>query len=391
MSKPLLLIDRFLEGSISPEERTALKNWVFESESNMAFFKKRIKESRQDSSLDFDSDLAYQRFLKSLKSEKNSTKHFRTLLKYAALLAILLTTGFYINRNLQSGSFSTSTKVVESEKAPNTSEEIVITFSDGNSKALSSEAAEKVTDSKGNIVASHSGNSLTFLGQPKPPTKEELYNEIYIPFGQTFKLVLSDGTLVWLNAGSKLRFPNTFGSSEKTRTVYLDGEAYFEVVTNKDKPFIVNTQEVDVKVLGTKFNISSYDTDDYIATTLVEGSVNVYETRTPKNGVTLRPSFQANYQKFGNRFSKDLVDPDIFTSWMSNRLVIDNLKFSEILVKLERKYFVKFINKAEHLNNEVFKGEFVDEDIESVLETISLSTPFNYEINQNIITITSEK
>ncbi|WP_149276253.1 FecR family protein [Pareuzebyella sediminis] len=388
MSKHLLLIDRFLEGSISPDERIALKNWVLESESNMDFFKKRIKESSQDISFDFDSDSAYQKFLKSLESGKKSKKHVQKLLKYAAILAILLTSGIYINRQLKSSASTTPIKVVESKETPKTGQEIMITFSDGNSKTLSSDATEKVTDSKGNIIASQRGNSLKFGGQKETRGSEELYNEIYIPFGQTFKLVLSDGTLVWLNAGSKLRFPTSFNGSEKTRTVYLDGEAYLEVVTNKQKPFIVNTQEVGVKVLGTKFNIASYDTDDYIATTLVEGSVNVYETRAPENAITLSPNFQAKYQKIGNNFSTTLVDTDVFTSWMRDRLIIDNLKFSEILAKLERKYFVQFINKAGHLNNEVFKGEFVDEDIESVLKTISLSTPFNYEINQNTITIT---
>ena len=202
------------------------------------------------------------------------------------------------------------------------------------------------------------------------------------------RLKLSDGTLVWLNAGSKLRFPQSFVDADKNRMVYLEGEAFFDVAKNRERPFIVNTQEVDVKVLGTKFNISSYDTDDYIATTLVEGSVGVYETRTPENGIYLTPSFQANYDKFGNNFSKTEVDTDIYTAWMQDRLVIDNLKFSEILVRLERRYSVKFVNKAESLNDEIYKGEFVNEDIESVLKTISLSTPFKYEINQNVITIT---
>ncbi|WP_373516543.1 FecR domain-containing protein, partial [Pricia sp.] len=78
----------------------------------------------------------------------------------------------------------------------------------------------------------------------------------------------------------------------------------------------------------------------------------------------------------------------IYTAWMQDRLVIDNLKFSEILVRLERRYSVKFVNRAVSLNDEIYKGEFVNEDIESVLKTISLSTPFSYEINQNVITIT---
>lgn len=169
--------------------------------------------------------------------------------------------------------------------------------------------------------------------------------------------------------------------------VYLEGEAFFEVSENKNHPFIVNTQEVDIKVLGTKFNVSSYDTDENIATTLVEGAVSVYETRSPENEILLSPNFQANYHKFGNSFEKTKVNTDNYTAWMQGRLIIDNLKFSEILQRLERRYAVKFVNNAVGLENEIYKGEFTDEKIESVLKTISLSTPFRFEINQNIITI----
>ena len=261
-------------------------------------------------------------------------------------------------------------------------------MSDGTTRVLNSKGDRTITDAIGNIVANKEENSLTFDEAKEVSDRTLRYNEVFIPHGQTFRLKLSDGTLVWLNAGSKLRFPQSFVNSDNKRIVYLEGEAYFDVAQNKKKPFIVNTQEVDVKVLGTKFNISSYDTDDEIVTTLIEGSVNVFETRTPENGMNLTPSFQANYNKFGNEFKKAKVDTGIFTAWMHNRLVIDHLKFSEILVKLERKYSVKFVNNSESLDNEIYNGEFLNEDIESVLKTISLSTPFSYEVNQNIITIT---
>ncbi|UJH68561.1 FecR family protein [Allomuricauda sp. SCSIO 65647] len=387
MSKFHLLIDKFIDHSISKEEREALEQWIQESESNMAFFKSRLKESNRKISAGFDTESAYQRFLETLTSKKKTSTPFHSILRYAALLILLFTIGFLVKRQLIDQN-QTSTKVVESQKEIDVGNNIVIKLADGTTKVLSSEGDEEVTDAKGNIVASKGGNSIVFDQDVSGQDNSVVYHEVFIPFGQTFQLRLSDGTKVWLNAGSKLRFPQSFVNSDRKRIVYLEGEAFFDVVTNKDKPFVVNTQEIDVEVLGTQFNISSYETDDFIATTLVEGVVKVYETRTPENGIQLSPNFQANYDKFGNHFSKAEVDTDVHTAWMQGRLIIDNLRFSEILIRLERRYFVKFVNRAESLNDEIYKGEFVDEDIESVLKTIALSTPFNYEINQNIITIT---
>lgn len=388
MSQYHLLIDKFIDGSISSEEREILERWVLENEANMSFFKSCLKESKRRIPADFDADLAYRRFSETLKSKKKAPKPFRTKLKYAAVIVLLLSIGVLAKRQLFPDSSETSITVVESDKKAPVGNDIVIKLADGTTKVLNSEGNETVTDANGNIVATKGGNSLAFDDAKELAGNSPIYNEVFIPHGQIFKLKLSDGTLVWLNAGSKLRFPQSFVDSDENRMVYLEGEAFFDVAKNRDRPFVVNTQEVDVKVLGTKFNISSYETDDYIATTLTEGSVGVYETRTPENGIRLIPSFQASYDKFGNNFSKAKVDTDIYTAWMQDRLVIDNLKFPEILVRLERRYAVKFVNNAESLDDEIYKGEFVDEDIESVLKTISLSTPFSYEIDQNVITIT---
>lgn len=388
MSRYHLLIDKFIAGTISTKERETLERWVLQREANMSFFKSRLKESSRRLSADFDADAAYQRFSETLKSRGNGTRPFRMVLKYAAVIVLLLSIGFLAKRQLFPGSSVISTKVVDTGEQLPIGNEIMIKLADGTAKVLNSEGNETVTDTQGNIVATQDGNALTFDTSKESAGKVPIYNEVYIPYGQIFKLALSDGTLVWLNSGSKLRFPQRFVDADSTRMVYLEGEAFFEVAENRNKPFVVNTQELDIKVFGTQFNISSYETETHIATTLVEGSVGVYESRSPENGIRLIPSFQANYDKFGNSFSKAKVDTDIYTAWMQDRLVIDNLKFSEILVKLERRYAVKIVNKAESLNDEIYKGEFVSEDIESVLETISLSTPFNYEINQNVITIT---
>lgn len=190
-----------------------------------------------------------------------------------------------------------------------------------------------------------------------------------------------------MNSGSKLRFPQQFASSATSREVYLEGEAFFDVTKNVQKPFIVNAGNINIQVLGTRFNLSAYDSDDTIAITLVEGAVNVYESETPKNNTRLEPSYQANFSKLTHSLGKLKVDTSIYTAWMRNKLIINDLTFLEILKKLERSHNVTFINKAPELNNTMFHGEFHNEPIESILNTIALSTPFSYEIKQNTIII----
>jgi hypothetical protein len=387
MSNYDLLINKFIEKTISSEERIVLEKWVFKNDANKVIFKKYIKSATKKSDQGFDTDLAYQKFSETIKSKKKATNAFYNVLKYAAVVVILLTTGFLVKQQFSNDDTNATISVIDKQEALPEGNEIIIKMADGTTKILNSNGSDAVTDINGKVIANQGGNSMVFNNGNELTETQAIFNEVYIPYGQTFKLTLSDGTLVWLNAGSKLRFPQKFIDSDKERIVYLEGEGFFEVAKNKEVPFIVNTQEVDIKVLGTKFNISSYETDHSIATTLVEGSVSVYETRMPENNLLLIPNFQASYNKFKNDFSKKEVDTKMFTAWMEDRFVIDNLTFSEILVKLERRHHVKFVNNTKNLGDEIYKGEFENEGIESILETISLSTPFEYEIQHNIITI----
>lgn len=381
-----LLIVKFLDKTISKDERKVLEDWILERESNMIFFKNCIKNSNKKSSIDFDSEAAYRKFSAVVESKGPKKLIPASVFKYAAILITVLTIGFLANEMDIFHQQDTIPIIGSSSEDQKNENNIIITLSDGSEKMVSANE-DFITNKEGDTIANKKANLLTF-DSDNLTNSYNSFQEIFIPFGQTFKVKLSDGTLVWLNSGSKLRFPQKFNNDHKERTVYLDGEAYFEVAKNKDRPFIVNAQGVDIKVLGTKFNVSSYRADDFIATTLIEGSVMVYESRTPENILQLTPSFQAKYHKLENNFTKSKVNVSIYTAWMQDKLVIDNLTFSEILVKLERKYHVKFINKTTNLNYKIYKGEFENEDIEFILNTISMSTPFKYEINQNKITIT---
>ncbi|PWL40468.1 hypothetical protein DKG77_06570 [Flagellimonas aquimarina] len=377
------LIEKFLNRTISVSERKRLKKWVLSNKENLNTFKKEIN-NRSENNLQhhFDGKDAFKEFMVAV--DKGRTKRRKKLhfVRYAALfIGILATASFIYVAQFNNNDNSESTHV------SNLSNQIVITLADGTQQVIAMDDTKVLTDKKGNIIAEKESAGLDFSKIENSSGANLVFNEVYIPYGQKFKITLSDGTKVWLNSGSSLRFPKNLGTSAQNRMVYLEGEAFFDVTKDKKRPFIVNAENLDIKVLGTQFNVSAYKSDGNISTTLVEGSVNVYENSNPDTKILLSPSYQAAFIKENGTLTKQKVDVRTYTSWMENRLIIDNLSFEQILRKLERAHNVSIINNAESLNNEMFKGEFQNERIETILNTIASSTPFTYEIENNVITI----
>ena len=394
MSEIKIIIEKYLHGNISVEERERLQKWILASEDNKKLFEHYIREYDRNMHLDFDVQDAFQRFSETVDKRKSGSDGSRGFfapkrwLKYAAVLTILLALGLWIKNEVGKTTIATDNKLSQKETVQPKKEGIVLKLADGTVQEIDSRSDGSVTDTQGNIVASKSSGKLIFDSRKASKETAIRYNEIYVPNGERFNLQLSDGTLVWMNSGSSLRFPQRFDPTSNIREVQLEGEAFFDVTTNVDKPFIVNTDKVNIEVLGTQFNLSAYSSDNAIATTLVEGAVQVYEATEPKNKIRLKPNDQALFQKNTQNLAKRKVNTDVYTAWMQNQLIIDDLTFPEILKKLERTHNVSFVNRASHLDQEIFQGEFRDEDIETILNTIALSTPFQYTVKQNKITIT---
>jgi len=386
MQRHLLLFDKLLSNDLTVLEREELIAWVQKSEKNFNSFKEHLKKYDIDTSVSSDAETAYQKFSNTIDEKQKKLIKRWQVYKYAAIfigfVALSWATQQYF---LVDSAPSSPHQTVSTQHSTNDKNQITITLGDGITKTIVAGIDGQVTDENGKVIANTSNGALNFdtSGEEAPKM-----NEVYIPFGQTFKIKLSDGTMVWLNAGSRLRFPQHFSNSPSSRMVFLEGEAYFDVTPNKHKPFIVHAADLDIKVLGTQFNVSAYPTDKDIKTTLVEGAVNVYETDMPEHGLKLRPSYQATYNKLDHQLNTAEVNTEVYTSWMQNKLIIDHLKFPEILKKLERMHNVTIHNKAEELNVEIYKGEFQNESIETILNTIAISTPFNYEINGNTVSIT---
>ncbi len=187
-------------------------------------------------------------------------------------------------------------------------------------------------------------NDSVINNEPINVDKEEdlALNEVIIPYGKKSKLVLSDGTLVWLNAGSRFAFPQKFNG--KKREVFLQGEAYFEVAKNEDHPFVVSTGTVNVEVLGTKFNVCAYKSDDFTETVLLEGSVKMIgEGSLLRDKVLLAPHQKGVFSKEeGTIAVTDEPMPELYTAWIDGWYQFENEEIALVFRKLKRYYNVSF-------------------------------------------------
>jgi transmembrane sensor len=208
--------------------------------------------------------------------------------------------------------------------------------------------------------------------------------------GERKKLQLPDGSMVWLNSETKISYPENFEGDE--RNLKLDGEAYFEVTHNEEKPFIVNTGGIDIKVLGTSFNVRSYNREKAIETTLVEGKVSVQRTN-PKTKKTRRailsPNQQAKFFKTTEEFLLDKVSAEKFVSWRNGKLIIEGRTFKELIEELERWYNVD-ISLQDNLSEKYsYTITITDESLEDVMKLIKRTTPtltIKFENNKVFIT-----
>lgn len=202
------------------------------------------------------------------------------------------------------------------------------------------------------------------------PTQLE-YVQLSVSYGESKKITLSDGTVVAVNAGSTLIYPKNFTTD--TRTVFLTGEANFSVAKNPDKPFIVKTKYLDVRALGTKFNVQSYPNADYTRATLVEGSVKVDMELDKNKSYILKPNNQLSYSHEDNDISIVDVDATKLATWEDGYLIFQGVTFDEITRTLERKYNIVINYEGKELSQQSYYVKFnPDESIEEVMNVLSM-------------------
>jgi transmembrane sensor len=215
---------------------------------------------------------------------------------------------------------------------------------------------------------------------------ETVMQTLHVPAGQRAEITLGDGTKVWLNAKTTLTFPTHF--SEDAREVKLDGEGFFEVRTDKSRPFIVRTTKWDVKAWGTTFNVMAYSSGEDFETSLLEGAVEVLKPGS-STGFMLKPDEQV-YHKEGKIFVSSIRNMDHFL-WREGILSFDNATFTELVNKLELYFDLKIEVKNSRILNYHCTGKFRTKDgVEHILKVLQLENQFSYRIDDKRYEITIE-
>ncbi len=337
------------------------------------------KMDEQKANLIFDSILSTAKDQETIIKLEPQKSNYRKYISIAASVLVLLGVGFAYKQ----GFFSKTADVPFDFK----SSDIVLQMEDGSVQIISENGKVQVHDKNGNIVGNQSGDKLVYQNQTN--SDKLAYNTLKIPFGKKFRLQLSDGTMVHINSGSTLKYPVKFIAGEN-RQVYLDGEAFFDVAKDKKHPFIVNADNLNVRVLGTHFNVSNYPEDTFTDVVLVEGSVGMYSSNEEFNAdksTILKPGYKGSFNKENASIFTRQVITEIYTSWIDGGLTFRNMTFKNIITKLERRYNVTIINKNEKLANEKFNASFKEESIENVMSYFNDVHGINYTIKNDQILI----
>ncbi|MDW7694121.1 FecR domain-containing protein [Flammeovirgaceae bacterium SG7u.111] len=212
------------------------------------------------------------------------------------------------------------------------------------------------------------------------------YLEKFTSKGQKLSLKLQDGTVIKLNSNSKLKFPENF-NAHSTREVYLTGEAYFDVERDTTKPFIIHTGDLKTTVLGTSFNIMSYPSESKVKIAVESGRVGVKDTKTIGEEVVLSPTQMLVFDKEKSNSKIEEFDHSSIFGWKDGNLVFHKSSPDDVVSGLEKWYGVKIILKKDLKSKEGFSGTFQDQPLSNVLEGISFSLKFNYEMNADTVLI----
>lgn len=320
-------------------------------------------------------------------SRKFTISQINPFLKVAASILIVIAIGstayWEINRTEETYKFS------ESVGIDRNSESSFLRLSNGTKVNLTDEKSEIVVLKNQDAILINKDSVVANTPVNSQDAKQVALNEVNVPFGKKSTLVLADGTKVWLNAGSRFAFPQKFEGNR--REVHLDGEAYFEVTKNKNQPFIVSTRNIDVEVLGTKFNLSAYQSDNFSETVLLEGAVKVQDKGKLFNDkLELKPNQKATYYTDNKELIRlEAPDANKQISWINGWYQFSNQNLITVLDKLERYYNIRFIlDPAQESKAFPISGKLdLKGSINEVMAVLSKVAKINYQISDNEIII----
>lgn len=376
-------IIKYISGTSSPDQKKEIEAWIDSCEENEKRFHcikaDYIASTFEETTKRVDLEKGLTRYKENIgQFVLNKRKRTRvSIIKYAAIGAVLFGLGcvFY----LVNGGLDRPVEITDNE--------VKLELESGNTQVIMEDGSISIMDSEGREIGAQKGQSLVYSNEVVKEVLE--YNTLRVPYGKRFNLLLSDGTKIILNAGTSLKYPIQFIKGRK-REVFLRGEAFFQVAKDSVHPFVVNTNGLDINVLGTIFNVSAYPEDSKTNTVLTEGSVRVNlqgQGEGAEKPILLAPGYMAAWEKSKKIIMVDPVDVNEHIAWVNGKMVFKSKPFSEILKVLERHYNVSIINNYTFLNDQKFLAKFDSETIEEVLRSFQTSEDFSFEISGNKIEI----
>ena len=370
-------IIKYLNNEMTKEELQGFELWLSNKE-NYDLFKEYVVANHyiDIGKNTFKPNNSFDSFLEKIK--KKDKKFNLQFFKYAALLAgLFFLISYFIKGNKESKS------VVENE--------VTLELYDGSIQGVGESSEDGVIkDQHGKIVGRQKNDKIIYSVTAADTEVASIkINTIRVPNGKKFQLFLSDGTEIYINSGSVIKFPSAIIPG-KLRQVELEGEAFFKVAKNREDAFVVRTKGISTEVFGTQFNVSSYGGDSFAKVVLLEGSVGVFSGKdrfNEKEDHYLKPNQMAVYQNDIEGIDVREVNAEDYIAWVDGALLFKNESFENIMKKLERHYNIEIDVAYEDIKNEKFTGYFDIESIENVLNTFKENTPFSFQLNDNKLTI----
>jgi ferric-dicitrate binding protein FerR (iron transport regulator) len=317
------------------------------------------------------SDIEVQRLRQRIRDSvalANRKQQFYRLIQAAAVACVILTVGFsiyFLHTRSEPGDIP-SRDIIAGE---NLEEEDIYLITGAESTSFTKDIHVQM-DAHGLAVVQEANGGKTV----QIAAKNTAMNKIVVPYGKRSQLELSDGTKVWINSGSALEFPATF--TDDTRTIHLAGEIYVEVAEDRKRPFLIHTADFQIKVYGTKFNVTAYRDRSVQSVVLVEGQVGV--EMSDREEAVLQPNERLSF--YGEQVSRETVDVIKYTSWKDGYLVLKQTPIADVLKQMERYYNLSFdIYDSVDLQTVTCTGKiYLSDSLDNVMKTVSLLSSTRY-------------
>ena len=379
------IIAASLRGKANDEEQRTLREWLSVSTRNKKIYdgfkdgkrlEQKIVESRQ---INWEKD--YQQFItKRQRTRKN--RRIKTIIRYAAILTLpLVAAGIFLLQKNDRQAIVSISEVIK----PGEHKAVLITGG-GERITLSDSTLSPIQEQNGMIVNVMNNKVFYTLPEDSLCTQESpIFNTLQIPRGGEYFLTLADGTEVWLNAETEIRYPVQFTGNK--RVVYLDGEAYFTVAPDKKKPFTVVSTHASVSVLGTQFNFRAYPDEQDVQTTLVSGSV-IMQSEKYKQQIKLVPGEQGVLEKRSANLTKQEVNTYLYTAWKDGRFAFRDARLEDLFNILARWYDLSIFYQSPEAKDIRFTGDLnKTDDFKSILKIIEQNERVTFTVNQRTVFI----